>query len=308
MLKTTRRLLASAAAVGTLFLAPVAMAEQAAPVAAIPQASGQAPAMWVIRDEDSTLYLFGSFHLLKPSTGWGSPQLEQAFDSADEIWFELTDVNDQAQIMQLTQQHGLSPDRPLSSLLTAEDIEALDAVAKTMGTTAAAFEPMRPWLVSMQLALVQMMLKGYDPNMGVEKVLMARAEALGKPVKGFETMAEQIQIMAGISNEGQVQMLRAGLEDLKESPEAVEELEKAWAAGDVDALNREIVANMQTETPEAYDAMLTRRNINWAAQIKQILDGSGTVFIAVGAGHLVGEDSVQSLLAAEGIQSERVAP
>lgn len=308
MLNSVRRLLVSASAVATLFLAPAAFAEQVAPaVAPIPQAAGQGPAMWVIRDADSTLYLFGSFHLLKASTGWSSPALEQAFGSADEVWFELTDMDDAAQAAQLMQQYGLSPDRPLSSLLTAEDMEALNAAAASMGATAAAFEPLRPWLVSMQLALVQMMANGYDPNMGVEKVLMARATALGKPMKGFESLAEQIQIMAGIPEQGQVEMLRAGLKDLKETPEAIETLSTAWASGNVDAIEHDMVRKMKAETPDSYDAMLTRRNANWTRQIKQILEGSGTVFIAVGAAHLAGPDSVQSMLAAEGIQSERLS-
>lgn len=307
MFKTARRLLVSAAAVGTLFLAPSAFAEQAsATVSAVPQAQGQGPAMWVIRDEDSTLYLFGSFHLLRPSTGWGTPQMEQAFASADEIWLELTDVDDVAQAQQLMMQHGLSPDRPLSSLLSAEDIAMLDAAAVKMGSNAAAFDPMRPWLVSMQLVLVQMIANGFDPNAGVEKVLMARAAALGKPLKGFESMKEQIELMAGMSEQGQVEMLRAGLKDLNEAPEEVERLVQAWATGNVDYIDQDMVQKMKVQSPEAYEIMLTRRNANWTRQIKTLLEGSGTAFIAVGAAHLAGPDSVQAMLAAEGIQSERL--
>lgn len=307
MFKTTRRLLASAAAIGTLFLAPVALAQEApAAVASIPQATGQAPALWVIRDEDSTLYLFGSFHLLRPTTGWSTARVEQAFDSADEIWLELTDIDDASQAQQLMMQHGLSPDRPLSSLLTPEDMALLEEAASKMGATAAAFEPMRPWLVSMQLVLVQLAIQGYDPNAGVEKVLMARAAALGKPLKGFESMKEQVELMAGMSEEGQVAMLRAGLRDLADTTNESEKLMQAWATGNVDLIEHDMVAKMKEESPEAYDIMLTRRNANWARQIKQILEGSGTAFIAVGAAHLAGPDSVQSMLAAEGIQSERI--
>lgn len=307
MFKTTRRLLASAAAIGTLFLAPVALAQEApAAVASIPQATGQAPALWVIRDEDSTLYLFGSFHLLRPTTGWSTARVEQAFASADEIWLELTDIDDASQAQQLMMQHGLSPDRPLSSLLTPEDMALLEEAASKMGATAAAFEPMRPWLVSMQLVLVQLAIQGYDPNAGVEKVLMARAAALGKPLKGFESMKEQVELMAGMSEEGQVAMLRAGLRDLADTTNESEKLMQAWATGNVDLIEHDMVAKMKEESPEAYDIMLTRRNANWARQIKQILEGSGTAFIAVGAAHLAGPDSVQSMLAAEGIQSERI--
>ena len=305
MIKTARKLAASAALVTTLFMAPAVMAQTAAPVS-VPQAQGQGPAMWVIRDEDSTIYLYGSFHMLKPTTAWGQAHVDAAFASADEIWFELTDQDDAAQAAGLIQEFGLSPDRSLSSLLPAEDLANLDAVAKTFGASAQAFDGMRPWFVSMQLAVIQLMIGGFDPNIGVEKVLMARAQELGKPIKGFESMREQIQIMAGISEEGQVQMLRSTLEELTKTPEQMAKLAEAWATGDVEEIERQIVIEMKAMQPDAYDAMLTRRNANWVSQIKTILAGSGTVFVAVGAGHLAGEDSVQSLLAAEGIQSERV--
>ncbi len=307
MIKSLRKLAASAALVSTLFVAPAVMAQTpSAATVTVPQAQGQGPAMWVIRDADSTIYLYGSFHLLKPTTAWGQAHVDAAFASADEIWFELTDIDDQAQSVTLVQQLGLSPDRPLSSIMSADDIAKLDAIAKTMGATAAAFEPMRPWLVSMQLAVVQLMMGGFDPNLGVEKVLMARAEAMGKPMKGFETMAEQMQILAGISEEGQVEMLRATLRDLDKGPAMMEELANAWATGNVNKIDELMIKEMKEQQPDAYEAMLTRRNMNWVNQIKGILAGSGTSFIAVGAGHLAGEDSVQALLAADGIVAERV--
>lgn len=307
MIKSMRKLAASAAFVSTLFVAPAVLAQTpATATVTVPQAEGQGPAMWVIRDADSTIYLYGSFHLLKPTTQWGRAHVDAAFASADEIWFELTDVNDQAQMVTLLQQLGLSPDRPLSSILNADDIAKLDAVAKTMGASAAAFDPMRPWMVSMQLAVVQLMMGGFDPNLGVEKILMARAAELGKPMKGFETMAEQFGILAGISEEGQIEMLRATLRDLDKGPAQMEELANAWASGNVEKIEELMIEEMKAQQPDAYDAMLTRRNVNWVNQIKGILAGSGTSFIVVGAGHLAGGDSLQALLAADGIVAERV--
>ena len=99
--------------------APAAVAPASA-VRAVPQAEGTGPALWVVRDADSTLYLFGTVHVLRPTTAWGSARVDAAFDSADQVWFEISNPDDQAAIMPLIQQHGLSPDRPLSSLLTAE--------------------------------------------------------------------------------------------------------------------------------------------------------------------------------------------
>lgn len=304
-MKTLRQIMASAALVSALFAAPMAVAQIDAP-AAIPQAQGQGPAMWVIRDADSTLYLFGSFHFLRPDTQWGQPHVDAALASADEIWFEATDLDDIAQTMQLMQTYGLSPERPLSSLLTPEDIAALNAAVAPMGATAAAFDPMRPWLVSMQLAVMQLTAAGFDPNSGVDKVMMARAAASGKPTKGLESMAEQIRIFSGISEEGQVQMLRGSLKDLDKGPVEIEALLAAWTTGNTELMGHEMLDEMKTQQPEAYEALITRRNANWVRQIKTILDGAGTHFIVVGAGHLVGDDSVQTMLANENIHAERV--
>ena len=83
---------------------------------------GEGPALWVIKDADSTLYLFGSVHVLRPTTGWASPRVNAAFDSATDVWFEITNPEDQAAMMPLIQQYGLSPQTPLSSRLTPEEL------------------------------------------------------------------------------------------------------------------------------------------------------------------------------------------
>ena len=111
--------------------APTAPAVQAASV------EGDGPALWVIRDEDSTLYLFGSVHVLRPTTAWETPRIKAAFDASSDVWMEISNPDDQAAIVPLIQQHGLSPQTPLSSLLTAEEFTDLDAAAQTMGATAA---------------------------------------------------------------------------------------------------------------------------------------------------------------------------
>ena len=111
--------------------APIAPAVQAAPI------EGDGPALWVIRDEDSSLYLFGSVHVLRPTTAWETPRIKAAFEASSDVWMEISNPDDQAAIVPLIQQHGLSPQTPLSSLLTAEEFADLDAAAKTLGATGA---------------------------------------------------------------------------------------------------------------------------------------------------------------------------
>ena len=287
-----------------------AEAVEAAPAAAaaarvVPQADGAGPALWVIRDADSTLYLFGTVHVLRPTTAWGSARVDAAFASADQIWFEISNPDDQAAIIPLIQQHGLSPDRPLSSLLTAEELTALNAAAAGAGLTAAQMDPFRPWLAGLTLSVAPLVKAGYDPQSGVELILKARADAAGKPVHGFETIDKQIGILAGMSEADQLSFLRSTLEAYGDATVELDQMVDAWASGDVSTLERVAIDEMRTETPAVYQALLVRRNTDWAGQIQTLLAGSGTAFIAVGAAHLAGDDSVQEILAARGVAVTR---
>ena len=303
-----RSTLAVGAALSALLLAPSAMAQASvvapAAVAAAPEGSG--PALWVIKDEDSTLYLFGTVHVLKPDTPWGTARVDKAFAEADEYWFEIADLNNQDGVMPLIQAKGISPDRPLSSLLTAEELADLDAAARTVGASAAQLDPLRPWLASLQLALASIAKAGYVPANGGDQVLHARAAAAGKPIKGFETAPQQIGFIADMSEEAQLAMLRSGLKEFDEADAVLGRMVTAWSTGDVEELDVLIGQEMKTESPEMYAVMMTRRNQAWADQIQVLLAGSGTAFISVGAGHLAGEDSLQAQLAQRGVTATRV--
>lgn len=286
--------------------APTFAAAVAPAPAATVQATGSGPALWVIRDEDSTLYLFGTVHVLRPGTLWRWAVVEDAFDSADRLVLEISNPDDQAAMMPLIQQHGMSPDRPLSSLLNAEERDRLDAAARTMGATGAALDPMRPWLAALTLSVAPLIKAGYDPQSGVELVLKGRAAAAGKEIGGLETIDEQIRILAGFPEAAQLDFLRSTLEDFENATTELDGMVEAWANGDVRAIDRLGVQPMRRENRAVYDALLVRRNVNWADQIETMLEGSGTVFIAVGAAHLAGDDSVQAILSRRGVEAARV--
>ncbi|WP_295225143.1 TraB/GumN family protein [uncultured Brevundimonas sp.] len=280
-----------------------ALAQTAAPAAPAP-IQGEGPALWVVKDADSTLYLFGSVHVLRPTTGWASPRVEAAFDSASDIWFEISNPDDQAAIMPLIQQHGLSPETPLSSRLTPQENAELDAAAQAMGASAAQLQPMKPWLAALSLSVAPLIKAGYDPKSGVELVLKARAEAAGKPIHGFETIDKQIGILAGLPDDVQLVFLRETLKDYENAATKLDEMVEAWARGDVATLDRVTITEMKEASPALYQAVLVDRNTDWANQIQTLLEGSGTAFIAVGAAHLTGDDSVQAILQKRGVTVE----
>lgn len=302
---------ASAAVLAAALLGPTTPALAQAPAAVDPAAvvnapAGSGPRLWVVKDADSTLYLFGTVHVLKPETPWGSEKLNRAFTAADEYWFEIADLNDLPGALPIIQAKGVSPDRPLSSLLTAEEQADLDAAARQVGVTVAQLDPLRPWFAALQLTVAAVTKAGYLPQNGGDQVLHARAAATGKPIKGFETMPQQINLIADMSEQAQLAMLRSGLKEFDQAPEFLGRMVAAWASGDVDSLDAMIGQEMRAESPEMYAVMLTRRNADWTDQIMTLLDGSGTAFISVGAGHLAGADSVQAMLAKRGVVVEEV--
>ncbi len=290
------------AASAVLFAAEAQAAETPQPPAApAPRAAGDGPALWVVRDADSTIYLFGTVHLLRPGTAWGSDKVDAAFDSASEVWFEIADPDDQAALMPVIQQFGVSQEGPLSSRLSAEEKVDLDRAVRAMGADPAQIDPMRPWFAALMIGMTPLAEAGFDPGQGVEMNLRSRALAAGKAIKGFETVAQQMLGLARMSDAGQLIYLR---HTLARYDRAVLDLDRAvagWAAGDLDAMAEYAHENGRAISEETHQIFLARRNADWADQIETLLAGSGVAFIAVGAAHLGGDDSVQALLARKGV-------
>lgn len=264
------------------------------------------PALWVVRDADSTLYLFGTVHILKPDTVWRTPRIEQAFNASDELVLEIANVGDPAAMAPAIQKHGLDLARPLSSKLNEQDKARLATVAQSLGIPVATFEPLRPWLASVQILVASLVKMGFDPNAGVDKLLQQAADKAGKPVRGFETAEQQMSFFGGLAPELELELFRESLEDFEEGAAMLDRLAAGWSTGNLSVLEGELVTDMKTEAPELYKVILVDRNVDWANQIEEKLKGKGTSFIAVGSGHLVGADSVQVQLARKGIKAERM--
>ena len=121
----------------------------------------------------------------------------------------------------------------------------------------------------------------------------------------FETAEEQLGFLAGMSETAQVEGLVEGLREMDRLPQELDDMVLAWARGDMDAVNSLFLEQMRDEAPEAYQAIIVQRNHNWVPQIIERLEGEGDYFIAVGAGHLPGEEGVIALLQAQGYSVTR---
>jgi uncharacterized protein YbaP (TraB family) len=263
------------------------------------------PAMWVIKDADSTIYLIGTLHLLKHDTEWNAEKVKKTVHDSTELWLEVADFDDQSVLAGLVSKLGMDAGRPLSARLNEEQRQKLAKIAGAYGIPTATLEPMRPWMAAVLLAEMQFLKAGFDPKAGVERTLKAQAVAEGDKIRGFETAEEQLRMLADMPEADQVAFFVTMLDDLEKGMDLVDELAKAWIDGDTATMTRLAVDEMKQEAPGVYQKLIVQRNIAWSEKIAQMLKGSGVQQIAVGAAHLVGPDSVQAQLAKRGIKAER---
>lgn len=290
LLRHARRLAAVlAAAVGLAAAAPAA-AE---------------PALWVIKDADSTIYLFGTVHVLKPQVQWRSAKVDAALAQADELVTEIRDPDDAAAAQPLIRKYGIDPTHPLSTKLPAAEKARVAAAVTSLGLPPTALEPFRPWMAALTLTVAPLVKAGYDPKSGVDTLLLARARADGKGLGALETMEQQLRFFADLPPDVELAFLKSTLDDIDEGPGALDRMVEAWAAGDTEALEAVFVTEMRRDYPALYEKLVVERNRDWAMQLKDKLAGRGVSFVAVGAGHLVGPDSVQADLRRLGVVAER---
>jgi uncharacterized protein YbaP (TraB family) len=165
---------------------------------------------------------------------------------------------------------------------------------------------MRPWLAALTLTTAPLLKAGLDPEHGVDKQLQARMAAAGKPVLGLETAEQQMRFLADMPPSVQMDFLRSAMRDVDRGTAVLTELIDAWKNGDVAAIARLEDEDMRQTAPELYQRLLVKRNQAWATKIAALMQQPGTLFIAVGAAHLAGPDSVQAQLNKQGIETPRL--
>jgi hypothetical protein len=263
------------------------------------------PALWKIQGPHATVWLFGSVHVLKPGTQWRSARIDAALKDAGALYLEIDNADDPAAMQPLIFKYGVDLTHPLSSKLSAQDKAALDKILQTYGASEAQIEPLRPWMVGLTIDVLPLLKAGYEPAASVEHALTVDARAAGKPVKGLETAEEQVRIFADLPQDQEVAYLKSAMDDVAEGSVEADELVSDWQAGDVDAVARLMNEDIKKESPTLYKLLILDRNARFAQQIADLAKGDGDVFVAVGAGHLAGPDSVQAHLARLGLTAVR---
>ena len=280
--------------------AALVLGSAAAPVAA----QTPEPPIWVVEDEDSTIYMVGTVHMMRDGVDWESPELTSILEEVDEVWLELDNFEPPENIGAMIMQSGLSPERPLSSLLSEDEMAQLETILSSHQVPVDSFDGLRPWFAYLQISALMLMEAGFDPQGGIDLHIKGRADEMGIPVNGFETFEEQFEVLAGMPEDVQVEVLREAIVEYDDAREDLVVQLESWIGGDLAGLEEE-TAEIAEEMEVFYEELFVNRNHGFADGIEEILDGEGTALVAVGLGHYVGPDSIPTLLEERGYSVER---
>ena len=267
------------------------------------------PAMWLLADEDTRIYLFGTIHILPTGLQWRSPAFDEIARTVDELVLEVAEDPDEAPPASARALMTLDSPMPILDRVSPERRTALEAMIGSLGLEPQLFDRLQTWAAVMTIAVVGMTqaMAGPDGSLddlpGVEDALRVDFADSRRPISGVETGSQQLGFLAGLSAATQQAMLDELVDSyLEGDPDLMNPSNEDWLRGDVS----DIAEEMAEMPPELYDALVTRRNRAWTRWLIERLDRPGNVLFAVGAGHLAGPDSVQSMLEARGFTVRRI--
>lgn len=252
----------------------------ATPTIAQPAAPPGEPALFVVHDAATTIYIFGTFHALDGQSHWFDDKVRTAFEHSDELVLET-----------------LVPENPS------------EAVPLASGLRPPSVTPSASFLATTQMAINAGQSRGMQVDNGADMVLRHIAESEGKQIEGLETLQLQINMfnrmpVAAPAVRSTVAEA-AAKRQMNDLSKAMADMQSAWKRGD-QSIFVHMLDQLKAASPETYRMMFTERNTRWADWIRARMQMPGTVFVAVGAGHLAGRDSLLVKLAERGLASQRV--
>jgi uncharacterized protein len=271
--------------------------------AAAPQPQAK-PAMWKVSDPDTTIYLFGTVHVLPEGAKWRTTRFEQAVAQADELVLEIADQDDKAATAQTYLKLAATPGLPpVLERVPVDKRAALQGLIEKAGLKPEQLNPLETWAVAITIGSSMYRDIGASPAAGVENSLRGGFGA--KPVTGLETTEQQLGYFDTMSEETQRKLLVSMVDDSATAKADFEKMLAAWSSGDTEAIAKTFDDELR-QAPEIARVLIDERNANWAEWLKGRMTKPGTVLVAVGAGHLAGKGSVVELLQKQGLRVERV--
>lgn len=279
----------------------------AAPAAAKAPQSAH-PALWKLSDADTTIYLFGTIHLLPEQYQWRTRKFNDAVEDSQQLIVEtIVDPEHPQDFAAAFAQLGLSatPLPPILDRVSPGKRAALVAALAKIHQTPAQLDRVKTWAVAFQLLSLQFQQLGVEGKEGPEIILRKQFAAEHKSVDELETIRQQLGFFDTLSEKAQREFLESTLENPEAATKEFGAMLSSWSRGNVPEIatvfNRDL-----SGSPELAHALVEERNANWSKWIAQRMAQPGTIMVAVGAGHLAGEDSVIARLRKDGYRVRRI--
>jgi len=287
------------------FIAPVTALLALGSVAEAKAPQAARPALWAVSDADTTIYLFGTIHLLPSDMKWRTAKIDQAMSNSQQLVVEtIIDEKNPTKLMSALASLGLAKGLPpLLERVPPAQRPALAAAIKKSGVPEQAYNSMKTWMAAFLLLSNQ--FKELGLSGGVEGVLRADFLAHNKPVGELETNLEQLSFFDKLPESAQLNLLEGAMEENASMKREFGGMLDSWSRGDVKGIAQTFDKDLST-SPELRDTLIRERNANWTRWIEQRMTQPGAVMVAVGAGHLAGPYSVIEGLKKDGYKVQRV--
>ena len=263
--------------------------------------------LWRAQSDNGTVYLLGSIHMLKREDMVLKPVIDETFNKAKRVVFEIDLLNESPEKTQkLILQKGVNLDgKLLQQKVSRETFQWATVWANELGIDIKRLTPLKPWLAGLTMTILSLQKFGFDPNAGVDRQLAQRAKLANKPVSGLESLESQFEMLDGLPADLQEMMLRQSLRDIELVNKVLDDMVRAWRDGDVGAAEKLFLQSIR-EFPALEEKLLSERNRNWLPQIEKILQQGEATLVVVGAAHLVGKNGVIELLKGRGYKVEQM--
>ena len=287
--------------------APVGPTESVDDRVAKARARNDGPAIWKVTDYNSTLYVFGTMHLIPQDGDWLRDDLKAVVRESGTVFFEVdTTKRGRIDATVLSAQLGFRQDGlRLADGLDNYQLKLLDAVANNGNIPLSTLDSMKPWLASEFLTLSAAQTAGLSADLSADEALKSMARRQQKNVIYLESVEDQIRAVADLPEGLQIEVLTETMEDFDDIGNQLVRMFKGWAVGQTDFLTQQMIAPMKLEAGELYRSVLVDRNEKWAKILIPHLEGEGTSLVAVGIAHLLGEESLLEHFKESGYDVER---
>jgi uncharacterized protein YbaP (TraB family) len=281
----------------------IAQAQQAAPAQPKPRRF----LMWKATSPTTTVYLVGSIHLGDSSMYPLPKEVESAFAAAKVLAVEINiQKSDQAKTMGLVQKYGMySGDDSLTKHLSKETLAALEDYCTRHNVPRAGMEQLKPWVVAISIAAMAWQQAGEDPNLGIDLHFLKESKPPQR-IDELESLESQLAIFAEATEEEQQRMLASILKQGDKAKDMITRAQAAYVAGDADALQKVMDEQDDVGSKSLEKKLLDDRNVTMTGKMDEYLKGKETIFVVVGAAHIIGDKGIARQLRDKGYKVDQV--